>query len=213
MAVISWPTIKSLAAFRKSKYKQRRVLASLDLLNDPAFRVGACTGLSLLWLKAYKKDPSAGSAKSRTKGLSLEGQMAMLKLCCQTFNANLAMFTNDETRMQVVARAFLGQGDLGIRFSKAQTANLAPHLDLDPNYGLCLMVLTGAPTNHICAYVQDGTSLTFFDPNSGEYRVANSERDAFFQALHAQYETYVSAGGKKIALTISQWILASVRVF
>jgi len=203
----SWPTIKSLTAFRTAKYKQRRVLNETGWIEDARLQVGACTGLSLEWLKAHHAKP-AGSASSRMDSFKAGGRFAYIAQLAAVFNAVGKTYPE---RIQLVARAYLGRADLGEAIAGADTPRLLTYLAANPGYGMLMMKLSPATTNHICAYFQDATGLTFFDPNSGEYRAKDGDRTALIAALRAQYLTYLPSKGPPAApQTIQDWVIAKV---
>ena len=203
----SWPTIKSLTAFRTAKYKQRRVLCETGWIEDAHLKVGACTGLSLEWLKAHHAKPG-GSASSRMDSFKVGGRFAYIAQLAKVFNSVGLTY---EERIQLAARAYLGRADLGKMIAGAETAQLLTYLAANPGYGMLLMELSPAKTNHVCAYFQDATGLTFFDPNSGEYRAKDGDRTALIAALRAQYLTYLPLKGPPAApQTIKNWVLAKV---
>ena len=80
--------------------------------------------------------------------------------------------------------------------------NTIPFLDNNPGYHILQMVLEEVNTNHLCALHQNDT-MTFFDPNSGEYSIKKGNRVAFFKNLATQYGTYVFSTGKSQPLTFS----------
>lgn len=202
----SWPTIRSLEAFRTAKYKQRRVLNSTGWIEDPNLQVGACTALSLEWLKAHHANPSM-SASKRIASFKAGADKTKLSWLAGVFNA---VGTTYPERIKMVARAFLGRANLGDQIDGPDTAGLTAYLDANRDYGMLMMKLTPAITNHICAYFQDATALTFFDPNSGEYRVNNGDRRAMIAALRAQYLTYLYSSGLRAPQTIEFWVIARV---
>jgi hypothetical protein len=203
----SWKTLSALAKYRTAKYKQRRVLNETGWIADARLAVGACAGLSLEWCKMHRQKPD-WSASKRMDAFKVGSKFEQIAWIADVLN-NVG--TTYAERLQMTCRAYLGQSRAGVEL---EVPGMSAHLAANPGYHVVLMVLrrAGGNTNHLCALYQGLTHLTFFDPNSGEYKVPNGERANFFQQLEAQYATYVTGAGQRDPVTIREWMFAAVTV-
>lgn len=203
----SWKTISALEKYRAAKYKQRRVLNETGWIDDRRLAVGACAGLSLEWCKLHKQKPDAAASK-RMDAFKVGSKFEQIAWIADVLN-NVG--TTYAERLQMTCRAYLGQARPGV---EVDLPEVTTYLDTNAGYSVVIMILSraGGNTNHLCAMYQSVTHLIFFDPNSGEYKVANDKRNDFFQQLEAQYRTYVTGAGQRDPVTIRQWMFAAVTV-
>ena len=208
MSFTSWATIGALTKYRTTKFKQRRqVFTRFKHLEN--VQIGGCTGLSFGWLQRYFKCPDeTGSA--RIAILNTDQYWINIDYLASIFNSDLKdkkyldrikTVTLEALHKTVTAHVF--------QISKTDFSRAIDHFDSNPGAHMIVLKLV-ASTDHLCAAFQTGTSLIFFDPNSGEYTVPNASRSNFFEALHTQYLTYVQGDGKRSAKTIQNFLICHV---
>lgn len=205
----SWPTISSVKKYRTAKYKQRRVLYETGWIENDNLKVGACTGLSYRWISLHKKAPSQ-SASSRTRALKPSSIFSSIAYFAEIFNSSDGG-SSYEARITNTAKFALGSST-GPIVTESDNVGFSKFTQLRPGYYVIYMELRHASgnTNHVCAGFQSGGEFTFFDPNSGEYKVKNADLKHFLQELVKQYRGYVTAKGKRVEVTIKQWLIAPV---
>lgn len=213
----SWPTLSSVKKYRVAKYKQRRVLQETGWIKDERLSVGACTGLSYRWISLHKKTPTE-SATNRTQALKPTSIFQTVAYFADVFNSNDSGLSY-KSRIANTAKFSLG-GVTTTSSIVSEKDNIGfgtfiQQLDNTSGYYVVFMNLShsAGSTNHVCAAFQTNSHLIFFDPNSGEYKVKNEQRKHFLQELVRQYKTYVTSSGKKVDVTINEWLVAPVNPF
>ncbi len=206
----SWPTIWQLKWYRVAKYKQRRQIMgrpALGAAHMPHIQNGACTGLSYAWIRQLRTMPTQGPV-ARCAALNSDASYTQHNYLASVYNS-AAAGASYPARMATVAHHALGTAaGAAVNLNVQDFVNftgLLHHLDTQHGEHLVAMDLNGVPTNHLCALSQGATHMRFFDPNLGEFRVANANRLAFFRNLVTQYATYVSGGGVAIHITFDAW--------
>lgn len=202
----SWPTTWNLSWHRTAKYKQRRQIFSREHLKGlPNIQSGACVGLSFAWIVRHTSRPLEAAG-----------------LRCQSLNPNCAYDQHNNVSgifnrgghtylLRVQAAATRVLGTVAANVIEVDEVNFVTfnavlgHLNAHPGYHVVNMQFPESPTGHLIALHQGATHLVVFDPNSGEYRIANADRQAFFLALKRQYLTYVKSNGEAMPLTISDF--------
>lgn len=206
----SWKTISSLKTLRVAKYKQRKQLYKSGEIKDQDVSVGACTGLSFYWVKYHHLNPHEEPA-SRLSHLLPGDNFEGIKAIARRMNSELKSVDYPQKIRDVAVKA-LGSKDnqiihrIGARLTFSDVSRGGP-------YGVVYMVLRHSEgnTNHMCAFHRGADRLTWFDPNFGEFSVPIGNASQFLNNIPDQYETYVTATGKKTPVTIMRYVVGIVR--
>lgn len=210
---VSWKTPFALKMHRVAKFKQRAViLGSSAPPGMPGVENGACIGLVFAWLRRRLQQPGE-APKSRAEHLGQEDTLYKVDVDCSSFNG---CYYRAESRIDRLVQAAPNICGLSARSSvEAQgeegLATLVAHLgDTQPGYYILEFTYEEVRISHACALYVDEGGMSFFDPNSGEYRISHTGKLAFFQQLYNHYRSYVSAKGEKLERTIDQLFLVQL---
>ena len=202
----SWGLGWKLSWVRVAKYKQRRQLYGrfADKLKQggalDALKNGACTALSFAWITSHKANPKQAPV-DRLESFNSDADFLNHQATAKYFNTHGGTYA---ARVALAANHTLGtvRADV-VNMTEANMATFngaVAHLDKYPGYHMVLMDITNFATNHVFAVYANDDEMIVFDPNFGEFTVANANRGAFFVNLKSQYETYVNKDNVKTKL-------------
>lgn len=199
MPYVAWKTPIAMKMFRVAKFKQRAQLSKNPYLASmPSLSGGACVGVTFCWLNRHTQQP-AESATKRCAFLSQDDTWCRIESYCSAFNT-----TGAATQVGRINRNLPNL--CGVLDRSSTTAEgygglsaLAQHINATgPGYYVWLFTFEGGGPAHVCALYDNGSTMTFFDPNSGEYRVPSIGKQAFFGLLYKHYVNYLSGTGVRV---------------
>ncbi len=208
---IPWKTPFHMKIDRVAKFKQRSQLAKNPYLQTlPGMAGGGCVGAAFAWLNRHLESP-AESPRKRVAFLSLNKTWCQISLHCSKFNNTRSLDHID--RIKTNLPNICGRWDSSSTVQKGEQglSGLVAHInDTQPgHYFWEFSFGRGLPT-HCCALYVDRNGMSFFDPNSGEYRIRPDKKLEFLQKLHKHYLNYVSGSGVKQPLEMDDLYLVQL---
>ncbi|MGE7990121.1 YopT-type cysteine protease domain-containing protein [Pseudomonas sp. NPDC089554] len=207
---VSWKTPFALKMHRVAKFKQRAVLLGSSAPQGmPGVGNGACIGLVFAWLRRRLQQPTE-APKARAEHLCQEDTLYKVDVDCSSFNGGYRHAGSRVDRLLRAAPNICGMSGRSAVEAQGKDglATLVAHLDETlPGYYILEFTYEEVPVSHGCALYVDENGMSFFDPNSGEYRIGHRGKLAFFQQLYNHYRNYVSSEGVKAERTIDALFL------
>ncbi|MGY1918088.1 YopT-type cysteine protease domain-containing protein [Pseudomonas tolaasii] len=207
---VSWKTPIGMKVHRVAKFKQRSALSNNAAIKEmPGVQNGACIGLAFAWLRRRLQQPSE-TPQRRIQYLGQEDTLYKVDVDCSSFNRCYYRSARGIERIVAAAPNICGMSSRSAIEASGLTGLevLASHIDETlPGYYLWECTFTEGVTSHAFALYADGSGMSFFDPNSGEYRIGAKGKLAFFKQLYNHYRHYVSMKGVKADLQFDKLFL------
>lgn len=210
---VPWKTPIAMKINRVAKFKQRAQLTKNPYLADlPSVKKGACVGLTFAWLSRHIQQP-AESPQKRTEFLSRDDTWCRVDVYCDSFNSTLILDKVKRIAQNAPNLCGLVKASSVQAEGAAGLATLVDHINATlPGYYV-LEVTFDAPRgtpSHACGIYADNNGMSFFDPNSGEYRIRADGKLAFLKRLYDHYLNYVSGTGVKTRLAFDDLYLVQL---
>jgi hypothetical protein len=201
MPYIAWKTPLAMKIFRVAKFKQRaQIKQNPYLVGMPSVSSGACAGATLSWLKRHIQQP-AESATDRCAFLARNDTWDQIANFHTRFNTSGARSYNERIVQNLPNLCGRGHSSSTTSEGYRGLSDLVQHINTTgPGYSVWHFTFESVGAPHLCGIYDNGSMMTFFDPNSGEYRVPSIGKHAFFALLYKHYANYLSGDGKKKSL-------------
>ena len=210
---IAWKTPLLMKIDRVAKFKQRSQLTQNPYLKGlPGVAGGACVGATFAWLNRHLQSP-AESPRNRAAFLSLDDTWCRISVYCSAFNSTLIL--DHINRIKANLPNICGRQDSSstVEYGEQGLSGLVTHINAtQPGYYVWEFTFesTEKMSTHVCGLYADKNGMSFFDPNSGEYRIRPDKKLEFLQKLYKHYLNYVSGTGAKKALKMDELYLVQL---
>ena len=184
----------SIDTYKTATFEQGTLLNNTYPIGSP-LRQGVCFSLVLQWTKNHMKNPS-GTASNRMS--AMRGKIKTAGARQRMYNEMTGQGSSTSS-VENAPMKFLGMKSVE-KFDYKKFAGFAKTVATDPDYtgkytevGFFFVDSSGKPAGgHSMGMYFGTTTLTYFDPNFGEFDFKGDKAESFFNDLAGSYPTISS---------------------